>query len=224
MSLVSNYSQGFACPSSPDPSLYTATAYYPPPDAGPYYQTWPYATTPTDISPSEYSPGGPMGYGIGPTGSECMQGPLSINSGDGKMISCSIYAAPVPRVRVVKRRVTANKKERRRTLSINSAFTELRDCIPNVPSDTKLSKIKTLRLATSYIAYLMDLLERDDPTDLTDGRGFKAELGRKVDNGREQERRKKEMAMLVHESATSDKKTKGRTGWPQHVWALELKQ
>ena len=25
-------------------------------------------------------------------------------------------------------------------------------------------------------------------------------------------------------SAGPDKKTKGRTGWPQHVWALELKQ
>lgn len=48
---------------------------------------------------------------------------------------------PVPFVRVVKRRTTANKKERRRTQSINSAFTYLRDCIPNVPSDTKLSKV-----------------------------------------------------------------------------------
>ena len=48
-------------------------------------------------------------------------------------------------IRMVKRRVTANRKERRRTHSINSAFVGLRDCIPNVPSDTKLSKIKTLR-------------------------------------------------------------------------------
>lgn len=24
--------------------------------------------------------------------------------------------------------------------------------------------------------------------------------------------------------SSNDKKTKGRTGWPQHVWALELKQ
>lgn len=48
----------------------------------------------------------------------------------------------VPFVRVIKRRTTANKKERRRTQSINSAFTFLRDCIPNVPSDTKLSKVR----------------------------------------------------------------------------------
>jgi len=40
----------------------------------------------------------------------------------------------------VKRRNTANKKERRRTQSINNAFADLRDCIPNVPPDTKLSK------------------------------------------------------------------------------------
>lgn len=47
----------------------------------------------------------------------------------------------IPVVRVVKRRNTANKKERRRTQSINSAYTYLRDHIPNVPSDTKLSKV-----------------------------------------------------------------------------------
>lgn len=51
----------------------------------------------------------------------------------------------VPFVRVVKRRTTANKKERRRTQSINSAFAYLRDCIPNVPSDTKLSKVTVER-------------------------------------------------------------------------------
>ncbi|GIX72708.1 heart- and neural crest derivatives-expressed protein 2, partial [Caerostris extrusa] len=67
-------------------------------------------------------------------------------------------------VRCLKRRVTANRKERRRTLSINNAFAELRDCIPNVPSDTKLSKIKTLKLATSYIVHLMDILaEKKSP-------------------------------------------------------------
>ncbi|KAK4299877.1 hypothetical protein Pmani_027878 [Petrolisthes manimaculis] len=66
--------------------------------------------------------------------------------------------------RVVRRKTSANKKERRRTQSINNAFAELRECIPNVPADTKLSKIKTLRLATSYIAYLMEVLHTDDAT------------------------------------------------------------
>lgn len=58
--------------------------------------------------------------------------------------------------------VVGNRKERRRTQSINTAFADLRECIPNVPADTKLSKIKTLRLATSYIAYLTDMVSRDD--------------------------------------------------------------
>jgi hypothetical protein len=77
-------------------------------------------------------------------------------------------------VRVVKRRNCANKKERKRTQSINNAFADLRDCIPNVPADTKLSKIKTLRLATSYIGYLMGVLESDDPGACDTG--FRAEL------------------------------------------------
>ena len=44
-----------------------------------------------------------------------------------------------PVMRVVRRRNTANKKERRRTQSINNAYADLRDCIPNVPVDTKVS-------------------------------------------------------------------------------------
>jgi len=57
-------------------------------------------------------------------------------------------------------RTKANKKERRRTQSINQAFGELRRHIPDVPSDTKLSKIKTLRLAIGYINHLTDTLNK----------------------------------------------------------------
>ncbi|NWU13880.1 HAND2 protein, partial [Cephalopterus ornatus] len=106
------------------------------------------------------------------------------------------------------------------TQSINSAFAELRECIPNVPADTKLSKIKTLRLATSYIAYLMDLLAKDDQNG--EAEAFKAEI-KKTDV--KEEKRKKELNEILKSTVSSnDKKTKGRTGWPQHVWALELKQ
>ena len=42
-------------------------------------------------------------------------------------------------IRTDKRKlVGSNKKERRRTQSINAAFASLRDCIPNVPCDTKV--------------------------------------------------------------------------------------
>ncbi|XP_007906292.1 heart- and neural crest derivatives-expressed protein 2 [Callorhinchus milii] len=120
-----------------------------------------------------------------------------------------------------RRRGTAiPKKERRRTESINSAFAELRECIPNVPADTKLSKIKTLRLATSYIAYLMDLLAKDTQNGETEA--FKADL-KKIDS--KEGKRKREMNEIVNGSIRgSDKKMKGRTGWPQQVWALELNQ
>lgn len=96
-----------------------------------------------------------------------------------------------------KRRVTANRKERRRTASINNAFSDLRDCIPNVPPDTKLSKIKTLRLATSYIAYLMELLDSEnanlDALTTLPGHGFKAELGKRTRTPEQEERRKREL-------------------------------
>ncbi|KRT86472.1 HLH domain containing protein, partial [Oryctes borbonicus] len=38
--------------------------------------------------------------------------------------------------------------------SVNSAFTTLRHLIPTEPKDRKLSKIETLRLASSYISHL----------------------------------------------------------------------
>ena len=94
-------------------------------------------------------------------------------------------------VRCTRRRVSANRKERRRTYSINSAFSALRGSIPNVPTDTKLSKIKTLRLATSYIAYLMDVLNKDDPK-LAAG-GFKAEIKRKIESREEKRKRETEV-------------------------------
>ncbi|CAB1316886.1 unnamed protein product [Coregonus sp. 'balchen'] len=122
-----------------------------------------------------------------------------------------------PSARTGKRRASGPKKERRRTESINTAFAELRECIPNVPADTKLSKIKTLRLATSYIAYLMDVLAKD--TGETEG--FKAEI-KKYDN--RDLKRKRETNEDLQESLGNEKKFKGRTGWPQQVWALELNQ
>jgi len=55
-------------------------------------------------------------------------------------------------------RRAANARERDRTHSVNSAFTTLRTLIPTEPADRKLSKIETIRLATSYIAHLQTVL------------------------------------------------------------------
>ncbi|XP_074039584.1 uncharacterized protein isoform X2 [Leptinotarsa decemlineata] len=54
----------------------------------------------------------------------------------------------------VKQRSQANARERDRTHSVNTAFSTLRTLIPTEPKDRKLSKIETLRLASSYISHL----------------------------------------------------------------------
>lgn len=62
----------------------------------------------------------------------------------------------------VKQRSAANARERGRTQSVNSAFTALRTLIPTEPVDRKLSKIETLRLASSYISHLANVLLLED--------------------------------------------------------------
>ncbi|XP_008112985.2 heart- and neural crest derivatives-expressed protein 1 [Anolis carolinensis] len=128
------------------------------------------------------------------------------------------------------------RKERRRTESLNSAFAELRECIPNVPADTKLSKIKTLRLATSYIAYLMEVLAKDGPLAAGAEAGFKAELKKAEPRHHHPAaaaadapaKRKRETqppeGVFAPSMSHGEKRLKGRTGWPQQVWALELNQ
>ncbi|MBN3274728.1 HLH13 protein, partial [Polyodon spathula] len=55
-------------------------------------------------------------------------------------------------------RHAANIRERKRMLSINSAFEELRSYVPTFPYEKRLSKIDTLRLAIAYIALLREIL------------------------------------------------------------------
>ncbi|XP_012866284.1 PREDICTED: transcription factor 15 [Dipodomys ordii] len=66
---------------------------------------------------------------------------------------------------VVRQRQAANARERDRTQSVNTAFTALRTLIPTEPVDRKLSKIETLRLASSYIAHLANVLLLGDAAD-----------------------------------------------------------
>ncbi|KAB7499271.1 Transcription factor 21, partial [Armadillidium nasatum] len=55
-------------------------------------------------------------------------------------------------------RNAANARERARMRVLSRAFSRLKTTLPWVPADTKLSKLDTLRLATSYIAHLRTLL------------------------------------------------------------------
>lgn len=59
-----------------------------------------------------------------------------------------------------KRRLAANARERRRMNSLNDAFDRLRDVVPSLGNDRKLSKFETLQMAQTYIAALHELLHR----------------------------------------------------------------
>lgn len=70
-----------------------------------------------------------------------------------------------------RQRAAANARERDRTQSVNTAFSALRTLIPTQPADRKLSKVETLRLASSYISHLANVLllqqARDEGTPTT---------------------------------------------------------
>ncbi|CDS41479.1 heart and neural crest derivatives expressed [Echinococcus multilocularis] len=53
-----------------------------------------------------------------------------------------------------KRRATQREQDRRRTEALNRAFAQLRASLPHVPQDTKLTKLRTLRIAIAYIRQL----------------------------------------------------------------------
>ncbi|EAA12716.2 AGAP007822-PA, partial [Anopheles gambiae str. PEST] len=59
-----------------------------------------------------------------------------------------------------KRRLAANARERKRMNSLNVAFDRLREIVPSLGPDHKLSKFETLQMAQTYINALSDLLER----------------------------------------------------------------
>lgn len=58
-------------------------------------------------------------------------------------------------------RHAANARERARMRVLAKAFSRLKTSLPWVPADTKLSKLDTLRLASSYINHLRQLLHED---------------------------------------------------------------
>ncbi|XP_061121602.1 musculin [Syngnathus typhle] len=66
-------------------------------------------------------------------------------------------------------RDVANARERARMRVLSKAFFRLKTTLPWVPPDTKLSKLDTLRLASSYISHLRRLLQdhplHDSPLD-----------------------------------------------------------
>ncbi|CAJ0600323.1 unnamed protein product [Cylicocyclus nassatus] len=63
-----------------------------------------------------------------------------------------------------KQRMAANERERKRMNSINRGFDHLRQRLPTMPHDKKLSKVDTLKGAMQYIRELQALLEQELPS------------------------------------------------------------
>ena len=61
-----------------------------------------------------------------------------------------------------RRRLAANARERRRMNGLNDAFERLREVVPALSNDRKLSKFETLQMAQTYIGALAELIRRDD--------------------------------------------------------------
>lgn len=64
----------------------------------------------------------------------------------------------LPKETRVKRRRAANARERKRMNGLNDAFERLREHIPDLGNDRKLSKYETLQMAQTYIGALRELL------------------------------------------------------------------
>ncbi|KAK2584517.1 hypothetical protein KPH14_006888 [Odynerus spinipes] len=81
---------------------------------------------------------------------------------DKDSVEKSMKNTVTPGVEVLRRRrLAANARERRRMNSLNDAFDRLRDVVPSLGNDRKLSKFETLQMAQTYISALYELLQRE---------------------------------------------------------------
>ncbi|KAH9501987.1 helix loop helix domain [Dermatophagoides farinae] len=81
------------------------------------------------------------------------------NSNERKMNSSTRNQTSSARDRNL-RRLESNERERIRMHSLNDAFQSLREVIPHISKERKLSKIETLTLAKNYIVALTDYIMR----------------------------------------------------------------
>ncbi|ESO84162.1 hypothetical protein LOTGIDRAFT_79697, partial [Lottia gigantea] len=64
-----------------------------------------------------------------------------------------------PKVGAVSRR---NERERNRVKQVNNGFEILREHVPCIKKNKKLSKVETLRRAVEYIKLLQQMLQEDE--------------------------------------------------------------
>ena len=138
-------------PAMPQPEGILGSTYMPPTDIQlnapmghmpyPGYDTY-YAQTYNNISPSS-------------TGSASSTGSTGVGHGGSK--------PKRKRVQSMIQRKAANVRERRRMFHLNEAFDELRKRLPAFNYEKRLSRIETLRLAMTYIAFMKDVSDGTEP-------------------------------------------------------------
>lgn len=144
-------SDGYQSPVSSPDSLYTAT---PPPLPLAKYPELPVVKTSVELPP--WAPR--RDYALSHQGSYYEQ-PWRHPPGESDGEDRPRPAAPGDVTK--RRRLAANARERRRMNSLNDAFDRLRDVVPSLGNDRKLSKYETLQMAQTYISALHELLQRD---------------------------------------------------------------
>ncbi|KAG8039550.1 hypothetical protein G9C98_008193 [Cotesia typhae] len=89
---------------------------------------------------------------------------------NGRMPNQPTSSSKKPRRRVasVSQRRAANIRERRRMFNLNEAFDKLRKKVPTFAYEKRLSRIETLRLAITYIAFMDELLGIEPGSPKTD--------------------------------------------------------
>nr|XP_006814564.1 PREDICTED: myoblast determination protein 1 homolog [Saccoglossus kowalevskii] len=78
------------------------------------------------------------------------------------------HAADTPYCRQKKKRTftasqrrAANIRERRRMVNLNEAFDKLRETVPMLPHESRLSRVDTLKQAINYISFMTDILSQE---------------------------------------------------------------
>ena len=82
---------------------------------------------------------------------------MSQPGGAGSRFDCCIFVAQ-------RGRSSANERERRRMKQLNRAYDDLKNTLPWIPIDSKLTKLEILVYAVNYMDYLMkELAELSEP-------------------------------------------------------------
>lgn len=89
--------------------------------------------------------------------------PTSSNGSSGSSGTGNGQKPKRKRVQSVMQRKAANVRERRRMFHLNEAFDELRKRLPAFNYEKRLSRIETLRLAMTYIAFMKDVSDGKEP-------------------------------------------------------------